>query len=343
MAPQKVAGVLHVYVAFDWGDSLDLPRARDLVASGSYQELTRRRRTPSSFAYRPAPLHIELPAESLELAEIGRVEAAVGLTLFDIAAVSLSFRIPFSLDSQALLRLASSLAETQWLVEKARTLAQPVFESLKPALEDPVFVPDLTEDYFVFQLPPDALPLANEANWMAGLVHLDASPLSMEERDEALRLKITYSPEDLCIADWTACALFDRDCEETLQAIEFANLQLLEFRHIDRRLDTSLADATKAIHPLTRGMLPFWRIQSRPLRVLGEMKVEANDLSSERETSSSSSAIRTSLGSTASCPPDFTSINGPRTFSGSWRLQRACIRSCRTRRAGFGWSSWSWS
>jgi hypothetical protein len=278
MPHETVAGVLHVYVAFDWGDSLDLPRARDLAATGSYQELTRRRRTPSSFAYRPAPLHIQLPAQSFDLAEIGRVEATVGLTLFDIAAVSLSFRIPFTLDAGSLLRLAGSLADTGWLVEKARGMALPVFESLKSALEDPHFAPELSEEYFVFQLPPDALPLANDANWIAGLVHLDASPLSMEERDEALRLRISYSPEDLCIPDWTACALFDRDCDETLQAIEFANLQLLEFRHIDLRLDVSLSEASKAIHPLTRRILPFWRIQSRPLRVLGEMKVEANDL-----------------------------------------------------------------
>ena len=60
--------------------------------------------------------------------------------------------------------------------------------------------------------------------------------------------------------------------------IEFANLQLLEFRHIDRRLDDSLAQASRIIHPLTRTTLPFWRIHTRPLRQLGELKVEANGL-----------------------------------------------------------------
>src|SRR5262249_32952170 len=59
---------------------------------------------------------------------------------------------------------------------------------------------------------------------------------------------------------------------------EFANLQLLELRHIDERLDQSLAAAYRLIHPLTRGRLPFWRMYGRPLRVLGELKVEANDL-----------------------------------------------------------------
>ena len=48
-------GTLHVFVAFDWGDELDLDKARQLYPAQS-QDLARRRRTPSSIAYRPAPL-----------------------------------------------------------------------------------------------------------------------------------------------------------------------------------------------------------------------------------------------------------------------------------------------
>jgi hypothetical protein len=63
-----------------------------------------------------------------------------------------------------------------------------------------------------------------------------------------------------------------------LQVVEFANVQLLEFRHIDNRLDESLAAAARTIEPWTRRSLPFWRLHGRPLRVLGELKVEANAL-----------------------------------------------------------------
>src|SRR5262249_50088818 len=59
---------------------------------------------------------------------------------------------------------------------------------------------------------------------------------------------------------------------------EFANLQLLEFRHIDNRLDASLASAYGMIHRLTKSWLPFWRRHARSLRLLGELKVEANGL-----------------------------------------------------------------
>ena len=72
--------------------------------------------------------------------------------------------------------------------------------------------------------------------------------------------------------------LLDSDCDETLQAIEFANLQLLEFRHIDNRLDANLATTYGMIHSLANSWLPFWHSPARSLRALGELKVEANGL-----------------------------------------------------------------
>jgi len=82
----------------------------------------------------------------------------------------------------------------------------------------------------------------------------------------------------LFVPDWAAAVLIDRDCGDTLQAIGFANMQLLEFRHIDNRLDESLQAAAQMIQPLTRTTMPYWRVHDQPLRVLGELKVEANGL-----------------------------------------------------------------
>ena len=268
------SGTLHVYVAFDWGEQIRLDEAARQVPA-SRQELPRRRRTPTSFTYRPPPLHLALEPVALELPELGAVTAAAGLRLFDFGAVSLALRIPFTLPASALVRLAGALAEPSSLVQTARLVLQPLFEQLLPAIDDPCWQSDLSEEYFVFQLSPCNRDVAKDAAWLAGLVHLESAPLSASETAEALRLHLSYSPDDAFIADWGAAVLVDRDCEETLQAIEFANLQLLELRHIDNRLDDSLAEAARAIEPWTRSRLPFWRIQGRPLRVLGELKVEA--------------------------------------------------------------------
>src|SRR5262245_43870149 len=98
-------GTLHILVAFDWGEAVDLEHVRRLVPAAVHA-LQRRRRTPSSFTYHPAPLHFELPAVALELAELGSVRAATGVTMFDFAAVSVAVRVPFHLEPERLCALA---------------------------------------------------------------------------------------------------------------------------------------------------------------------------------------------------------------------------------------------
>ncbi len=270
-------GMIHVLVAFDWGEQIHLQKAAHLVPA-SPQVLPRRRRTPTSFTYSPAPLHLTLEPVPLDIPEIGSVETPAGLTLFDFGGVSLTLRVPFALSPDALVRLAGSLTDPSSLLQKTRQVLRPLYRQLLPAIGDASWQEDLSEEYFVFQLPPHPPDVVKSPAWLAGIVHLESGPLSTTEIAEALRLQLSYSPDDVCIVDWGAALLIDTDCEETLQAIEFANLQLLEFRHIDTRLDESLAAAARTIEPWTRSSLPFWRVHSRPLRVLGELKVEANAL-----------------------------------------------------------------
>lgn len=283
-APDPVLpGDLHLYVAFDWGDEIDLERARRLVPAEVHVFPRRRRRTPSSIAYRPPPLRFRLAPVALTLPEIGTVQAAAEATVFDFAAVSVALELPFRLTKAEIARLAGGLAEPAFLVEAARKAVQPLHGKLLPAVQNPLWKDDLSEEYVVFWLSPQASVEFQkegtvESPWLAGLVRLENQALSPEEITEALRLRIRYGPADLFVPDWAAAVLFDDECEETLQTIEFANLQLLELRHIDERLDGSLTAAYNLIHGLVRTRLPFWRSHARPLRVLGELRVEAHEL-----------------------------------------------------------------
>ena len=151
-------------------------------------------------------------------------------------------------------------------MEIARAATKQLFETLQPAIQEAAWRP-LGEEYFVFQIPPgDHLPqpgrlLDDHPAWLAGLVRLEAEPLSGDEVQAALQSHISYSPRDLLLVAWSAAVLVDRDCEETLQAIEFANLQLLEYRYIDDLLDERLAAAYSTIHRTLQSWLPFWRTE----------------------------------------------------------------------------------
>jgi hypothetical protein len=281
--PTLVAGTLHAYVAFDWGDEVDLERARALVPA-EVHPLPRRRRTPTSVVYRPPPLRFHLAPVSLDLPEVGRLEAPGELTVFDFGAVSVALHVPFRQSADCLSRLAGWLAEPSPLLQVARAAVVPLHRQLLPAIHKPQWQDDLSEEYFVFHLPPGApLPppatlLESHAAWLAGLVRLESGPLSAEEVAEAVRLHLSYSPDDLLVPDWAAAVLVDCDCDETLHTLEFANLQLLELRHIDNRLDDSLAAAYRLISPLSRARLLGWSSHARSLRALGQLKVEANGL-----------------------------------------------------------------
>lgn len=275
-----VAGALHAVVAFDWGDEVDLEHARRLVPA-DFLTLARRPRTPSSIAYRPSPLRFKLPPASIELPSLGKVELQAEATVFDFAAVSVALRIGFNLAAGDLTRLAGSLSETEPIVQVARGASESLYRHLLPAIERPAWS-ELSEEYFVFHFAPDgALPepetlLAESRAWLAGLLRLEAGPLSKQEIDESLRLRLSYSPRDLLILEWSAAVLIDRDCEETLQTIEFANLQLLEFRHTDERLDDQLASAYAIVHPAAHPRRLPWRTHGRALRALGDLKIDAN-------------------------------------------------------------------
>jgi hypothetical protein len=214
---------------------------------------------------------------------MGEVAGDAEATVFDFGGVSAAVRVPLECSPDALLEIASGLADPASLVAAVREALVPLHSRLLPAIQQPEWT-DLNEEYFVFEfsrrasLPPAAELLSSHALWLANLVRLEREPLSEEEIAESLRLRLSYTRDDLLIPEWSAAFLLDDDCEEILEVIEFANLQLLEFRFLDQRIDERLAEAYGLIHPLTRRSLPFWRTHARALRRLGDLKIDANDV-----------------------------------------------------------------
>ena len=287
MNDEIVSGVLHAYVAFDWGEEVDLVQAAKLLeaelGSASSPGLPRRRRTPMSIEYRPAPLVFQLPHTVCKFAVLGEVEAQVEMILFDFATLSLSLRVPFSLQGSKLSELALELSRPGEFPSFGKTLLEPLFKRLSPAIKLPKWS-ELTEEYFVFQFNPgDPFPeisdlLQNHSTWLASLLRLEVSPLAAEEIEESIKQKLQYSPTDLLVVDWAAAVLIDSDCEETLQTIQFANLQLLRYRYLDDLLDTELANSAK----WARWPTPFSRLlgegPNQRVRELGALNIEATNL-----------------------------------------------------------------
>ena len=179
MNDEIVSGVLHAYVAFDWGEEVDLVQAAKLLeaelGSASSPGLPRRRRTPMSIEYRPAPLVFQLPHTICKFAVLGEVEAQVEMILFDFATLSLSLRLPFSLQGSKLSELAQELSRPGEFPSFGKKHLEPLFKRLSPAIKLPKWS-ELTEEYFVFQFNPgDPFPeisdlLQNHSPWLASFI-----------------------------------------------------------------------------------------------------------------------------------------------------------------------------
>jgi hypothetical protein len=282
---EPLDATIHLLFAFDIGFEIDLDRARALLPA-TLGPLARRRRTPESIRYRPAPLRTAIDASVLRLPETGDGESKSGqppradLTVFDFGAVALAAQFPVRLTADGLLKLAGELSDPAPLNAAARQVVAPWIERIRPAVYG-FEISDLAEEYIIFQMN-DARAGWIEAHpeWIAGLVRLEPGPLSQSEIAEATRLSISYTPDDLVTLDWAAGFVADRDCADTLQVIEFANIQLLEFRHIDDRLDDRLEAAYRLIRPTTpqRRGLNAWRPHGDAVRSVRELEIEATSL-----------------------------------------------------------------
>ncbi len=278
---EPLSVVVHLAFAFDIGDEIDLESARQLL-QGELGQIPRRRRTPESIGYRPAPIRVPLDPIGFRLpGEIVTVQSPkADLTLFDFGAISLAVRVPLQATPSALLQLAGALSEPASINEAARQLIAPWIERLRPAVYD-FSLSSMSEEYIVFQLgDPRSLWLEKHPDWIAGLIRLESEPLSRNEIREATKLSLSYTPADLVVLDWAAGFVVDAHCADTLQVIEFANVQLLEFRHIDDRLDDRLEAAYRLIRPdrHRRWGAGLWKTHGDAVRQVRELEIEAASL-----------------------------------------------------------------
>src|SRR5271165_2809608 len=123
---EPLSVVVHLAFACDIGDEINLDLARQML-QGELGQLPRRRRTPESIGYRPAPIRVPLEPRGMSLPPpfLPVRDPRAELTLFDFGAISLAVQFPLRVTPRALLQLAGSLAEPAPLNEAARALLAP--------------------------------------------------------------------------------------------------------------------------------------------------------------------------------------------------------------------------
>jgi hypothetical protein len=243
-----VSGHLFLFYAYEAGFEIDLEKARTLCEASDAPGIAGLRPSPPHLQYRPRPLVV--PGGTVEANAGGkplRLEAAV--KIFDFGALSVTLTLPVrDLPWDEYCAAAHALSAGDGLKSTARRAAEKVFDRIRPAVSRPM-LSDLVEEYSLWHVS-DFSPSMTGTQALAGLPQDIARLLTLEEGtfsgaaiDEILKAPIRYFDNDLFVADWCASFAYDQKFQDTVEVLEFLNVQLLELRFFDRLLLEAI-DAT---------------------------------------------------------------------------------------------------
>lgn len=263
------------FFAFDVGHAIDLDAAQRLLdatptaapvaaqklENARRQELPHghvagRRRAPASFQFHPPPLRIDQAAPEVGSLNVGgfSLHPGVECTLFEFGAISVAYRFPIrggaeGLSLTSLLPLAHGLFDCALLREEATKRVTALSSRVSSAIDHP-HVADIVEDYTVYHArswstaaPPASASAALETDSHTVarlLLGESAADLSGPVIESTLSSLVAYSRNDAAVIDWNAAIVLGPDEEDSLVVLEFANVELLETRFLDDRLDTAL-------------------------------------------------------------------------------------------------------
>jgi hypothetical protein len=254
-------GSVLVLIQFDVCEEIQLDQLRQIFGARTL-EPSFKHPAPGYVRYQRPPI-VE-PIEPLILESGERLEGQI--KYYDYGVLSVVLELPFSGDWDTLVGLASRWVWDVDFERHASRIARHKLERAAPALVKP-YPEWLSEDYFIFHVremtgtPAGADLCASHGARIAQIVRGETAQLSDGERNEILQSRISYYPNDLAVIGWNAAFLYDSEAgaETAIQLLEYANSQLLEFRHYDELLTRELEGVYASLDKGT-GMLARWRL-----------------------------------------------------------------------------------
>ena len=218
-------------------------------------------------------LFFERPPVVEEAQLTGDAKAQVRVKYYDYGVVSILFEFPFTGEWSDLISLSSKWISGTDLPSRAEQIAKEKVARIKLALIKP-YDSWLSEDYFIFFMreiqgsPPAAHLLGSCRQQIAQVVRGENAPLSDDELREILQSAMSYYPNDLAVLGWNAAFVYDSAAgsETTMQLLEYANSQLLEFRHYDDLLTRELAVVYDSLERKPT-LLNSWRLPGEASRL----------------------------------------------------------------------------
>ena len=202
----------------------------------------------------------------------GHADAQARIKYYDYGVVSVLFEFPFAGEWHDLIALSCRWISETDLQSRAEAIIREKFQRMRPALIKP-YETWLSEDYFIFFMreiggnPSAPNLLTSCGQQIAQVVRGENSVLSDGERSEVLQSAMSYYPNDVAVLGWNAAFVYDSisGSETTMQLLEYANSQLLEFRYYDNLLTRELAGVYDSLE--AKSLFGRWRLPQEASRL----------------------------------------------------------------------------
>ncbi|MFP5234904.1 MAG: hypothetical protein ACLGSD_03305 [Acidobacteriota bacterium] len=265
VAAPSLSGSVLVLIQFDVCEEIRLDRIQTAAAARTVKQPSTKQAAPAYVRYERPPVVEAIDPLILESGE--RLEGEI--KYYDYGVVSVLYQIPFAGDWDSLVQLSARWVWDVDFASRVEPIVRRMLERSKSALIKP-YSAWLSEDYFIFHVreiagAPSAADLArNHGVKIAQVVRGERASLSEGECGEVLHSQVSYYANDLTVIGWNAAFVYDTPlgAQTAIQLLEYANSQLLEFRHYDELL-TGVLDNVYDLLGERRGRFTRWRMAPR--------------------------------------------------------------------------------
>jgi len=287
MAGAPLSGSLWILFLYDVCEEINLEVLRAIPGVEPRREPSLRHPSPEYVRFERPPVVERLAPIVLDSGDRFRAE----VNYYEYGVVSIKLELPFHADWPELTDLSSRwVAAPELEAQAVKSIRQCVGRAQAAIVK--LYENWLSEDYYIIHLhssSESALTAAEligeHGSEIARIVRGEQAELSQEEQDEILGSRLSYYPDDLLVVGWTAAFIHDteKDAVPTIQLLEYANTQLLEFRYYDSVLSNLLQGVYRSLEKKA-GFLARWRLASQA-QELNRIRLDIRELTERVDTS----------------------------------------------------------
>jgi len=284
VAGDRLSGSFWILFLYDICEEIRLETLRALLRVEPRREPIFRHPSPEYVRFERPPVVQRLDPIVLESGS--RLQGE--LNYYEYGVVSIKLELPFEVGWPQLVDLSSRWINAPELEARAARTVRDSVKGLQAALVNPR-EPWLNEDYYIIHLKNTGAAAAElidrHGKEIAKIVRGELAELSPGETSEILGSRMSYYPEDLLVVGWTAAFIHDtaEGAASTIQLLEYANTQLLEFRYYDQVLSSLLEGVYKSLEKKA-GALASWRMASQAQN-LNKIRLDIRELTERVDTS----------------------------------------------------------